>query len=432
MNQNINLNNSLHLALLKQAIIVIEETARRNKLTAASYNVFEVLDRLRDENKGHSGFISHLLDPKASHSQGPLYLEKFLSALFPDRNFDINCDWKVITEKSVSDKSGSDKLYGRIDIWLEGPRSIIVIENKIEAGDQPRQLERYIDYVKQEANGKDIYVIYLTPNASPPSDNSLGVYANGKLEIEDLIYLNIGYYPEIYEWIEDCYKASAPLPEIRETLSHYKKTIRRITDRITDEELGMSFERLLRSKEDIVAAIELGKAGSDALEKREGEFWKKLKEGLASKFNGDVDIFHTGKLGGRYYGVSIKVAVDGDYELRYNLERDRSNGVIYPGFMQTPLKSQSFSTAKQFSDALKDFAQPAIKEWPSNNYWMGWGDIDFPHSFKADADNFIGFVEDDVLERAVELVVNISVEVIKPVLGQKSPTGVRITISTGV
>jgi len=65
---------------------------------------------------------------------------------------------------------GMDDL-GRMDILLEDEaRNIaIVIENKIWAGEQEKQIERYQTWLAVERKGWHTLVIYLTPGGGPPS-----------------------------------------------------------------------------------------------------------------------------------------------------------------------------------------------------------------------------------------------------------------------
>jgi hypothetical protein len=50
---------------------------------------------------------------------------------------------------------------------------LICIENKIDAEDQPRQLERYYDYLKTKNDNTKILLIYLTKDGKKPSEISI-------------------------------------------------------------------------------------------------------------------------------------------------------------------------------------------------------------------------------------------------------------------
>jgi len=60
--------------LLDQARgIVLREQEKRNQL-GLRFNLFEVLDRADDEEKGHSAMLAALLDPRGKHGQGETFL----------------------------------------------------------------------------------------------------------------------------------------------------------------------------------------------------------------------------------------------------------------------------------------------------------------------------------------------------------------------
>ncbi len=111
----------------------------------------------------HSKFIATLLDPKAQHGKKNQFLELFLTQI-GILDFSTN-NVNVCTEKSAEKKRS-------IDIYIENETTIIIIENKVWAADQPRQLEDYYKHCKKPEN--TVEVVYLTPYGDYPSSNSLG------------------------------------------------------------------------------------------------------------------------------------------------------------------------------------------------------------------------------------------------------------------
>lgn len=421
-------NYQSHRPLLNHAKAVIAENAKRRKLTASGYNVFTVLDRLRDENKGHSAFIANLLDPMGSHSQGNVFLKMFLAELFPEKEFHFESDWYVKTEKYAPTGAEVENSVheGRIDIWIEGPKETIIIENKIDAGDQDKQLERYIKYAKGLTSNNSIYVIYLTPEGRSPSEYSLGSYYNADLEQEIAAYLEASYEEHIYDWIDKCLKESTSLPVLRETLVQYKKTIRQITGKIEDEELGMSLSNLLEKREDIIAATELGKAAVEKLSELERAFWNKVKQSLLELVASEDAIYITGKIDGRYYRVGFKVAQYEESDLHFHIERDSSSDKIYVGFRQTQKGTNTYHTGSKFSPILKDLIEPITTKWPSNNYWLGWECLEDVASFMPGKSDFVGYLAGSALEASVELICNKVNEIISKLTKCEVPNGVQI------
>ena len=87
----------------------------------------------------------------------------------------------------------------RIDILIVFDKFEIIIENKINAGDQENQL---IDYYKDRDNGeKEIFIIYLTKNAYEPSEYSIDIGKRAELEESKRIYYLS--HNNIAEWIEE-------------------------------------------------------------------------------------------------------------------------------------------------------------------------------------------------------------------------------------
>jgi len=414
--------------LLNQAKAIIVENSRRRRLTASGYNVFAVLDRLRDENKGHSAFIANLLDPKGSHSQEYVFLKMFLLELFPENEFHLKGDWDVQTEKYAPTETEVENSVheGRIDIWIEGPKDIIIIENKIDAGDQKRQLERYINYAKGRPGNKTIYVIYLTPEGKIPSKDSLGCYYNTDLEREISGYLEASYEEHIYPWIDQCLKESVSLPVLRETLAQYKKTIREITGKIEEEELGMNLSNLLEKKEDIIAAVKLGKAADARLVELESAFWNEIKQIYNMVVDGKSIINDNDKKDGRYYGVGLKVAHDDKSDLYLRIERDSYNGKIYAGFRQTSKGNFSYHTKTMYSSILEKLVGPITKNWHSNNHWLGFEYLEGMPSFTPGEETFVGYLEGDDLKIFIERVRKRVYEITNKLTKCKIPNGARI------
>ncbi|MBV5297623.1 MAG: PD-(D/E)XK nuclease family protein [Rhodoferax sp.] len=156
------------LNLIENNIIKSDLVERkiRWRLTAERYSIFDILIPSSREETCHSLFLRHLLDPKENHDQGSVFLDGFVSLLtqlaveqkisFGDAWPD---DWRnarVVTELAHDD--------GRIDIVIElAGRACIVIENKVRAPEQDRQMARYgkwLDNIKLSSRA----LVFLTPS----------------------------------------------------------------------------------------------------------------------------------------------------------------------------------------------------------------------------------------------------------------------------
>ena len=91
-------------------------------------NIFTTLLSMSDEVRLHSRFISYLLNPNQSHGQGSLFLELFLKIC------GIELDIDTENTSSVTE-------FNHIDIYLTDNFRHLIIENKIFAQDQDRQIE---------------------------------------------------------------------------------------------------------------------------------------------------------------------------------------------------------------------------------------------------------------------------------------------------
>jgi hypothetical protein len=134
-------------------IIKSSESAR--KYSGEDFNIFHILNLTTNEVRLHSNFIGNLLNPIGSHGKGSKLLKLFLNKIqentTPETFFSENDISKAIV-KVEKDIGGIDVNYeegGRIDIAITQGNSCLVIENKINAGDQYKQLVRYDNFTKQ-------------------------------------------------------------------------------------------------------------------------------------------------------------------------------------------------------------------------------------------------------------------------------------------
>lgn len=199
------------------------------------FNIFNVLDLTSDETRTHSAFIAELLDPNGSHGHGDQFLQSFVNTIdcLKSWHFDTQSA-KVHKELSIGGKNEDCTEGGRIDILVESNGKAIIIENKIYAGDQEKQLVRYYNYgTKNCSNG--FRLLYLTLNGDDASE-----YSREKLVVNEGYYA-VAYNHEIFDWLQRCIEFSVRRPLIRETLIQYQNLINQLTmnsmDKNSQEEL---------------------------------------------------------------------------------------------------------------------------------------------------------------------------------------------------
>ena len=153
---------------------IFELTEESSRVNATGYSVFSVIRIEHREDETHTPFLADLLNPRGTHKQRFLFLREFLEMCakkpgFPLPQGDIvNSLWYIDTQCSTA--------YGTLDLVLTCPglRYMIVVENKIDAREQPEQLKRYSDWMKTYRHSYDSQsLIYLTP-AGDKSDTAAG------------------------------------------------------------------------------------------------------------------------------------------------------------------------------------------------------------------------------------------------------------------
>lgn len=189
-----------------------EEARQRGE----NFNIFEELNLATDETRCHSRFIAALLNPHGSHGCDKTFLQAFYEVVGND-SFVSNAQYRVETEVFIGNIGAEHSEGGRMDlvIFRENKKDI-VIENKIYAGDQYNQLQRYHNDAPQAQ------LLYLTLDGHEPSENSKGQLANNQ-------YQCISYQTHILTWLERCLHIAINKPLVRETIAQYIQLIKQLT-----------------------------------------------------------------------------------------------------------------------------------------------------------------------------------------------------------
>lgn len=207
-----------------------EAVYESNRLAIASgFNYFNPLLAVRGKHEEvglHSKFLFSLLNPEGDHFQGGIFLRKFFESA--GIYFEIT---EIDTAKVTREKD-------RIDLLIETKNQWVIIENKIYAGDQPAQIQRYIEKVRQKEESRDkksaliekpICVVYLTLSGIKPSKKSLGdwvIELNNGDSSHQLILLN---YKTVQAW---CISCLAQVPESASILRLSFMAYRELLDRL--------------------------------------------------------------------------------------------------------------------------------------------------------------------------------------------------------
>lgn len=239
--------------LLDKVGIIAEKYSEIESLTGQNFNVFTILGRGTDE-LSHSLFLGYLLNSQESHSQKDTFLKLFLKVvsdsikkskvLDEEKNSNLKAVFdfesaksNVITEFYTGKIKNDYSEGGFIDILINDGKSNMILENKIYAGDQYKQIQRYHNFDKKAP------ILYLTLT----KDNLVSKSSEGDLKFGKEYY-HISFEDEITEWIQKCIKESVNQPLIRETLIQYENLIRTLTKTTKNIEMKKKVQEIALSK----------------------------------------------------------------------------------------------------------------------------------------------------------------------------------------
>ena len=279
--------------LLNEVFLCIDDRIASGE----DYSVLETAIKGNEEMM-HSSVIASLLDTRGSHGQKCRFLELFLGCL-PERfkSFDAS-GARTACERHIGEKT--EYSGGRVDICIENSNGqMIVIENKIFAGDQEHQILRYVEFLRgrprnrggvkflrgrpRNRGGVKFPVLYLTPDGHSPSDDS--TQADGMQCKCGVDYVCISYKDVIVPWLDKCINEMQEKPHLKEHLTTYRDIIRK-------KVLGMD------RKKDIINIIESTEENIKAAREISGQldeikidavttFWRAIKESIKKKLEKD-------------------------------------------------------------------------------------------------------------------------------------------------
>ncbi|WP_114764618.1 PD-(D/E)XK nuclease family protein [Vibrio rhodolitus] len=224
----------------------------------SQYNLFSVLRSYSDEVRLHSRFLVDVLNPSGSHNQG----ERFLTDFLKRQGIEIAGDIEVLCE------------YKNIDILIRSEKTAVIIENKIYATDQDKQLQRYYQTMRDEGY-KDIHLFYLTLDGKEPSPESVGNL--------DKKITNISYRSDIHDWIDRCTELSARNAPLREAFIQYLDLISHLTNRVENMEHIEKLKKLLLEDDNLESVSELNQAYEEIVVDAQLSMWEMLGEKMTEQ-----------------------------------------------------------------------------------------------------------------------------------------------------
>lgn len=240
-----------------------------------NYNLFSILNIERYELK-HSALIANLLDPKGSHGCGDAFLRAFFEIALKEcaYPFEDCTHLHSYTEYYTGPIAGDTG--GRIDILVESKSKSshygLIIENKIYAGDQDKQLTRYDNYGKETFGADGYLLVYLTLYGYDASKESTATKS-----AEEVGYLRLSYAEDILRWLEQCVRLADNKPLVRESLNQYIRTIKQLTYQDMNQENIQTIIDLAVDHPEVVATLS-SKRDAIAQGIRKKYIFDKLKE----------------------------------------------------------------------------------------------------------------------------------------------------------
>ncbi len=160
---------------------------------------FNSFDFIEPDEMRLSSILAWLLSSRATHGQGGRFLHVFIKCVFRSCS---ELAWLPEACEKAEAHIEFTVNGGRLDILIRSADRTLVIENKAGAGDQPDQIKRYAVYL-DSLNQADTRLIYLTPDGSEPSTESIA--EQEKVRRIEAGQLHCWSYQEhILEWLAEC------------------------------------------------------------------------------------------------------------------------------------------------------------------------------------------------------------------------------------
>lgn len=232
--------------LLEQINLIIQtdrQIKAERRESGEDFNVFEALALRTAETRLHSPLIAALLDPRTNHGQRDQLLRSFIETIaIADLGLDAkNCT--VESEVCIGDANQDNG--GRIDILIHDGQRAVVIENKIYATDQDKQLIRYDTYARKRF-GTNYRLLYLTLDGKEPSPKSAGE-TNKRVR-----YINISYRTDILTWLDKSLHIAQAHPALRETINQYRAIIAQLTANDMDSQTSKDLVKIVTESENSI------------------------------------------------------------------------------------------------------------------------------------------------------------------------------------
>ncbi len=244
------------------------EEARAEEEREPNLNLFRVLRIERNEVGTHSRILRELLDPAGSHGQRGKPLSLFLGyckrklggfADLPDVGNEQ--DWRVRAEVWRP-------RFGRTDIEIESRvcKTLIVIENKVDAPPDEDQCKSYLEFLETQKAFSRRILIYLTPRDQDPP------LRHPRCE-------PLSYETDIKAWLDDLIW-SIEASTLKRTLGQYRDIVTSLEAPLSGELSVPGLVKFVKKKENLENALRVRDAVDAACRELDDTLWETLKGAL--------------------------------------------------------------------------------------------------------------------------------------------------------
>lgn len=302
--------------LVEKAIPIIKKYEEDNIKNGYGNNIYSLLNAERDEVMTHEETIYAIFQNQYRYEIKQELFSAFMTAMELEEKYSL-IEWDLEKEYFIGD--------GRIDLFFHSCDNTlaVVVELKIDAGDQKRQLTKYYDFV--ESNYVDFEIIYLTLDGREPSAQSI----KGIPATYDICLRSFGEH--IVKWLSACTEILEAHDIDTSTLKQYEILLKKITQKTYRQH---AIAELFCDRDSLLAGMAIAEALPEAQDEVTRKFFNKLKNKISETENvyyfDEYDIrakvinFST-----RNTTYSVALSIDIDYRLEYCiLYTDKNSNTI--------------------------------------------------------------------------------------------------------
>ena len=262
-------------SLLTSVNGVINKWSKNHKskeIHGEAFNVF-ALCGVDHYELWHSKILAEFLNPGGSHGQGTQFLQSFAEMFLSGCVF--SDDTSVSTEVTSYIK---DLRIGRFDILIEdiAKKSVCIIENKIFAGEQEEQLNRYHEWLKTNRSGWNSCLVFLT------LDGHMSATMSDENQYLRIAYVSDTNHLSLADWIEECANSVKEIPRLCYTFVQYKDHIQKLAngDKAMSNKIIDAFNKRMAAAQSVyenyktACVVKANSILTDLVLKELGEGWR--------------------------------------------------------------------------------------------------------------------------------------------------------------